>query len=169
MAFSPDPRIAEALARQPETQYDGDVWKHTLPKQPPEAANTRGARWNPPGVPAVYVALSRDTAIAEGQHLVRLQPVEVRGTRHIHRGHIVLRRVLDLRDPARLSPLGLSATDMRSNDQTACQRVGGTAEWLGIEGLIVPSARHDGANLVIFERRVAGDFAITFLGSEPVD
>jgi RES domain-containing protein len=120
-------------------------------------------------VPAVYVALSRATAIAEGRHLVELQPLPMKGIRHVHRARVKLGRVLDLRDSASLATLGLSEADIQSSDLTACQRVGGTAEWLGIEGLIVPSARDTGANLVIFERRTPDDFEVTVLDSEPVD
>ena len=169
MVFQPDPRIAETLARLPEGQYEGDVWKHTLPGQPPTTANTRGARWNPPEAPAVYVAMERGTALAEGQYLVALQPQPIRGIRHIHRGTVKLSRVLDLRDRATLQALGLSDAELRSYDHTACQRVGGTAEWLGIEALIVPSARFDGANLVIFERRSGADFELRVIESEALD
>lgn len=169
MVFQPDPRIAETLARLPEGQYEGDVWKHTLPGQAPAAANTRGARWNPPDTPTVYVAVEQATAIAEGQFLVGLQPQAMKGTRRIHRGTVKLSRVLDLRDKETVQALGLSDADLRSNDHAACRRVGGTAEWLGIEALIVPSARSDGANLVIFERRTGTEFDLQFIESEPVE
>ena len=38
-------------------------------------ANTRGARWNPPGLAAIYTSEERDTAIAEGQHAIDMQPL----------------------------------------------------------------------------------------------
>jgi RES domain-containing protein len=166
--FQPDPKLAEILARLDETGFDGQVWKHTLPSQAPTAANTRGARWNPAGVPALYLSLDRETALAEGTHLVRLQPEPIRGTRHIHEVGLSLRRVLDLRDRPVLISLGLSEADLRSKDHSACQKVGGTAEWLGVEAIIVPSARAGGANLVIFERKAGPDFTVRVLRTYPV-
>jgi len=166
--FDPDPRIVEILARLDETGFEGEVWKHTLPGQPPEAANTKGARWNPPDVPAIYVALERATATAEGDHLVSMQPRPIRGARTLHRGRVTLRRVLDLRDPIVLNGLGVGESELSSADQSACRQVGGAAEWLGFDGLIVPSARGPGANLVIFERRVVPDFELLIAESSPI-
>ena len=156
------------MAKLDDATYDGEVWKHTMPGQPPEAANTRGARWNPPGVSAIYVALSKGVALAEGQHLASLQPQPLRSGRRVHHGNVVLRRVLDLRDPAILAALSVTAAELETSDFTACQRVGGTAAWLGVEAVIVPSARAHGANLVIFEQQLPPDNEIEFLDSEPV-
>jgi RES domain-containing protein len=167
--FEPDPRLAEALARLEETGFQGRAWKHTLPNQSPTAANTKGARWNPAGVPVIYLSVERDTARAEGDYLGGAQPQPIRGTRHITEVEISLGRVLDLRDRTVLRALGLSEADLRSSDHSACQRVGGTAEWLGLEGLIVPSARAEGANVVVFERRTGPDFSLRVVGSEPLE
>lgn len=167
--FEPNPRLAEVLARLAETGFDGHAWKHTLPNQSPTAANTKGARWNPAGVPAVYLSIERDTALAEGAYLVGVQPQPITGMRHIHEVELSLRRVLDLRDPTVRRALGLSDADLRSSDQSACRTVGGTAEWLGVDALIVPSARTDGANLVVFERRTGPDFSLRVLKTDPVE
>lgn len=169
MDFEADPRVAEALARLPETKFEGSAWKHTLPTQPIAAANTRGARWNPPGVPAIYFALERETALAEGDYLVGLQPQPIRGRREIHEVGLRLDRVLDLRDRQQLHRLGASEAELRSSDHSTCRRIGGTAEWLGFDGIIVPSARTSGANLVVFERHAAADFDVRVLASEKLE
>jgi len=166
--FQPDPKIGAILAGVDGVSFSGRVWKHTMPGQPPNAANTLGARWNPRGVPARYYALTRETALAEGNHLAGLQPQPIRGTRHLHELSIRLERVLDLRDPAVLRRLGLSDAELRSNDHTACRLVGGTAESLGFDGMLVPSARGSGANLVVFERRISPSFEAVELAQEPV-
>ena len=110
MNFQPDPKVAEALARLAEVRYDGLAWKHTLPGQAVTAANRKGARRNPANVPAIYLALERDTALAEGRYLAGLQPQPIRGTRHLHEVTLTLERVLDLRDKATLQALGVSPT-----------------------------------------------------------
>lgn len=159
MDFQPDPRAAESLVRLEVAPFRGVVWKHTLPGQSPSAANTKGARWNPPGVPAIYVAVDKETALAEGRYLASAQPQPVRGERQVHEAEVDLAKVVDLRDRATLRDLGISDVELRSSDYEPCRKVGGTAEWLGFDGMIVPSARSEGANLVIFERR-APDFAL---------
>lgn len=166
--FQPDPRIAESLARLEEVPFGGTVWKHTLPSQSPSAPNTKGARWNPPGVPAIYLAIERDTALAEGAYLAGIQPQPIKGPRHLHEIDVTLTRILDLRERRVLQALGLSDADLRSSDHSACRSVGGTAEWLEVEALIVPSARTKGANLVVFERRTGPDFLPRVVLSEPV-
>ena len=40
----------------------------------PDRVNTAGARWNPPGVGAIYTVLHCGTALAEGQHAIDVQP-----------------------------------------------------------------------------------------------
>src|SRR4029077_3380124 len=113
--------------------------------------NRRGARWNPPGVPALYLATERDTALAEGRFLVSRQPQPIKRGRTLHHlGISGLADVLDLRDRRVLRRLGVGAAELAAPDFTACQRIGGTAEWLGHAGIVVPSARIRGFNLVIF-------------------
>jgi RES domain-containing protein len=155
MDFEPDPRIVEVLARLKETEFTEHVWKHTLPGQPVDAENTHGARWNPAGVPARYYALDRPTALAEGNYLASVQPQPIRGVRIVHELSLHLDRVVDLRERSLLRTTGVSDADLSSSDHGPCRAVGGAAEWLGLDGLIVPSARSSGANLVVFERRTS--------------
>jgi RES domain-containing protein len=170
VTFEPDPRFAEALARVRPMPFDGEAWKHTFAGQRPDAPNTRGARWNPPGVPAIYFALQRATAIAEGNHLVALQSPRIERGRAIHRIAVSgLSNVLDLQDGAVLRSLGVGSTELSANDFSPSQRVGGTAEWLGHDALLVPSARATGANLVIFERRTDIAFRLVPVALEPLE
>ena len=78
---------------------------------------------------------------------------------------ISLGRVVDLRDRQTRIRLRLSDADLRASDHQACRLVGGTAEWLGLDGLIVPSARAEGANLVVFPRRAGPGYAPSVLAS----
>lgn len=79
-----DPRLLDALESLPETNWQGPVWRHMFGDNPPERPNVAGARWNPPGVGAVYTAFERDTAIAEGQHAVDVQPLRPRVKRVLY-------------------------------------------------------------------------------------
>ncbi len=46
---------------------------------------------------------------------------------------------------------------VHDSDYSFCNRLGAEARERGIDGLVVPSARHDGANMPIFARRALSD------------
>jgi hypothetical protein len=49
-----------------------------------------------------------------------------------------------------LVPLGYGTKELVSDEWSLPAHVGGAANWLGLGGLLVPSARHAGANLVVY-------------------
>jgi RES domain-containing protein len=119
----------------------------------PDRENTRGARWNPPETPAIYSSLERRTAVAEGKHLASLHPIEPTVERKVYTIEVSLSRVIDLSDWNVLKDLGVERELFDTDDYTATQLIGGSAEWLGCDGIIVPSAREEGLNLVVFPRK----------------
>jgi RES domain-containing protein len=167
--FQPDRAVLEALAGLPSVPWAGTVWRHTFADNPPDKANGRGARWNPPGTDALYVSLDRDTAVAEADHQIAMQPVRPRAKRTIHQLGINLSNVLDLSDPNLLKRLGIDREALASLDFEACQKVGGAAARLGHDGILVPSARHSGTNLVVFVANQQADSDIRAVSSELID
>ena len=149
-------------------QWQGEVFRHMFGDYPPERENQRGARWNPAETPAIYSSLTREVALAEADFQISLQPVPPTATRTIHRIGVVLSSVIDLSDRTRLVELGISEEDLASLDHRACQRVGGAIAWLGNDGLLVPSARADGLNLVIFPNQQKADYEFRVLTSEVI-
>ena len=125
------------------------MWRHTFADYPADKTNLRGARWNPPGVEALYVSLSRETALAEAEYQLAIQPIRPTATRTIHLLQVSVYRMLDLTRPGLLARLGASPDDLAGDDFRACQSIGGTAAYLEADGILVPSARADGSNLVI--------------------
>jgi RES domain-containing protein len=95
-----------------------------------------------------------------------LQPVRPVARRTIYTIEVVLASVIDLSDPRRLVALGLSDSDLRALDHRACQQVGGAIAWMGNDGLLVPSARAKGINLVIFPNQQKGDYEFRTTGLE---
>ena len=94
--FQPEPRLLDALAALDAHEWSGEVWRHTFADYPPEKTNLRGARWNPAGVEALYASLSRDTALAEAEHQIAIQPLRPTARRRIHRLDIHVWRLIDL-------------------------------------------------------------------------
>jgi RES domain-containing protein len=68
-----DPALLDVLERFDAEAWQGRVYRHMLGSAPPELANERGARWNPPGTSAFYTSLAETTAKAEGDHVIAMQ------------------------------------------------------------------------------------------------
>lgn len=158
MVFDPD--LLDRLQAIEPGPYEGIVFRHMFGDHPPYRENTRGARWNPPDVSAIYLSIERQTALAEGDHMLAVQPVRPRSRRTIYSVRVTLRSVLDLRVTGQLEALGIGPEELAGDDHAACRKVGGAVAWLGYDGLLVPSARSNGSNLVIYpdQRSPAAEF-----------
>jgi RES domain-containing protein len=132
----------------------------------PMIPNLRGARWNALDVPALYAAIERETAIAEGDHLIAVQGLPLSTRRDLYTVAVELENVLDLRDDLILTSLGLPADARASDDHTACRLVGGAAEWLGHDAVLVPSARRAGTNLAIYVAKLNPRARLEVVSSE---
>lgn len=168
-SFEPDPNLLEALADLNPSTWSGRVWRHTFADNPPDKANGRGARWNPPGTDALYVSLDRETALAEAEHQIALQPIRPRAKRTLYQLDLELSNVLDLTNPEVLERLGVDRAALSHVDFTACQRVGGAAAFLRHDGILVPSGRHPGINLVVFISNQQSDAELHVRESEVID
>lgn len=98
-----------------------------------------------------------------------MQPVRPRAKRTLHRLKVSFSNILDLSSELTLKRLGISKAEIASLDFTACQQVGGAAAHLGHDGILVPSARHGGLNLVVFVANSTADSAIQATESELID
>ena len=68
-----DPALLDAIGRLGSERLESiTVWRHMFNDNPPELSNIRGARWNPPGVAAIYTSEQRETAIAEANGDIRI-------------------------------------------------------------------------------------------------
>jgi len=165
MVYEPD--FLDFLEQHTIGPFAGEVFRHMLAGYPPDRPNSSGARWNPRDVPAIYTSLARDTVLAEAEHRLRLEPLPTRASRALYRIDVALARVVRLKR-ADLRHLGLTDALLRSLEFSACQKVGGAVAWLGSDGLIVPSARHSGDNLVVFTANVTLGFRFEIVEREAI-
>ena len=162
------PEVLDRLqAVEPKT-WDGTAFRHMWAEYPPDRENTRGARWNPPDVPAIYVSLGRDGALAEAEHQIAMQPVRPRARRTVYELRVTLDAMLDLTDDGALEDLGIGHDELTAFDMLACQQVGGAASWLEADGILVPSARAEANNLVIFANNVSSDAVFEVISKEEI-
>ena len=163
-----DPELQDAIERLGSEALEAViVWRHMFNDNAPELSNIRGARWNPPGVAAIYTSEDRETALAEGQHAIDVQPLRPRARRFLYELRISARKVLRIR-LTDFPALGLDSADLTTTDFAACQRVGAHAAFLGYDAIIVPSARADGSNVVLFVNELAADAVFERLSREEI-
>lgn len=159
----------EALGSGP---FHGRAWRHVRPEYPPlsgEGARAVGGRWNPPGsFSTLYLGLDVGVVTAEFyRHLAR-QGLRAEDAlpRVMYQYEVRLSRIVDLRSPESWPDLGLTADRIRGPDQRPCQAVGDAAHYLGIEGLLAPSAAGVGEVLAIFLDRQAPESGLDVAESE---
>lgn len=164
-----DPDLLDAIEGLGTEQLDDvTAWRHMFNDNPPELSNTRGARWNPPGLAAIYTSQERDTAIAEGQHAIDSQPLRPRARRYVYELRVSAKKALRI-GWSDLQTLGLNPDDLDSPDLRACQRIAAHASFLEYDALIVPSARADGSNMVIFVNELPADATFERVGVEQIE
>ena len=168
-----DKEIRNRIAQLDVKLWKGQVYRHMFAGIPPDRENIRGARWNSPRVGAIYTSLRRETALAEANYRLSLESIPLRrdALRTIHRIEIALSRVVDLSEWAELSKFGISRATLDSLDKASfriCQDVGKAVYWHEHEGLLVPSLRGDGSNLVIFPNNQRHGWLFEVIHSEDV-
>jgi RES domain-containing protein len=160
-----DPDILNLLESLQIEQWRGTVFRHMFADFPPTRINENGARWNPPGVGAIYTSTDRATVIAEAEHRISLEPLRPRAKRTVYTLDVQLGVVVDLRDRQNLIKAGISAGMLIQLDFGPCQAIGAAVRFLGADGLLVPSARNEGTNLVIYPRE---DIELEVISSEVI-
>jgi RES domain-containing protein len=113
--------------------------------------------------------LERDGALAEIGYRLSLEPVWPSRLQHeIHELAAQSERALQFADIASLATLGVDVARFQSFDYTATQALAAAAHFLEFDGLLVPSARHSSANLVLFmDRGLSGSLEVK--STESVD
>lgn len=142
--------LLESLAKLPRSAWQGIVYRHMFGLNSPKRENRLGARWNPPDVPAIYCCLEQETAVSEGDFQISTQPFRPIAERRIHRVEVSLNGVVQLTDWQLLESLGIDRASYADIEPPRCKEIGGALQYLGHDGILVPSARHKGLNLVIY-------------------
>jgi RES domain-containing protein len=144
--------MLDTLQSAAMSAWQGIVYRHMFGSHPPARVNTEGARWNAPGLAAIYTSCERETALAEAEYYISLQPLRPRAKRTLFTIRVSLHKVIDLTARDLLSRLGVTEDVLSGINQGPCRTIGAAVSWLGYDGMLVPSARrHAGTNLVIFQ------------------
>jgi RES domain-containing protein len=69
------PEMLDILQSAAVSACEGTVYRHMFGSHSVARVNTEGARWNAPGLAAIYASRERETALAEADYYISLQPL----------------------------------------------------------------------------------------------
>jgi len=135
------------------------IWRVVRDQRDPCQCSKPGGRWDDETVEVLYTALERNGALAEIHfHLRRGQPViPTKTVFRLYELQLKLENVLDLSDHNLLSDLGVDMTKFgqmtfvnKDHEYVRTQEIGEAANFLDFNGIVVPNARWDCNNVVLF-------------------
>lgn len=149
--------LIDALESLPATEFEGRVWRVVRGDRDPLRTSSPGGRWDDGTFDVLYTSIESDGALAEMHfHLMRGQPVfPSKMEFRLFELQVTLRRALRLANVPDLENLGIKSYGSleyarKQEEYPRTQEVGEATRFLGFDGLIVPSARSDCLNVVIF-------------------
>lgn len=167
-----DRDLIDALEALPVRPFEGTVWRVVGGGRDPTVFGAGGNRWDDGSFEVLYTSIEREGALAEMRfHVSRGQPVIPSKLRYgLHELEVRVPGVVDLTDWSLLGRFGVEQASYgrlpfleRESEYTACQRIAEALHFLGSDepndpsGLLVPNARRQGTNLVIFGDYVSPD------------
>jgi RES domain-containing protein len=109
------PEMLDALQAAVLPAWTGTVYRHMFGSHPPDRSNTAGARWNGPTLGAIYTSCERETALAEAEYYISLQPLRPKAIRMLYTIEVSLGSVIDLTATGLLSQFGITCFGAMTN------------------------------------------------------
>jgi RES domain-containing protein len=165
-----DSRLIDAIEAFEPVAFSGTVWRIVRSGRDPLQCSRSGGRWDDGTFDVLYTSRERAGAIAEMRfHLLRGQPLmPSRIGFRLFEIELNLARALVVPDLAALSAFGLDIArygqlswQEKQAEYPRSQDIAEAAHFLDHDGLVVPSARHPGNNVVVFCEQIrAGSMVV---------
>ena len=154
--LEPDPDLLRRLEACVQQAFEGTVHRVVWADASPLRGSSRArGRWNcsKGGFEVLNTSMAGDGAAAEFEAFWSL--FEQRPDRAARNWtlRVKLDRVVEL-DFEQLELLGVRQAGYQGRDYTRTQEISDALSHLGCDGLIVPSARHEGKNLVVYTQNL---------------
>nr|WP_306265661.1 RES family NAD+ phosphorylase [Pararhizobium sp. IMCC3301] len=159
-----DSAVIDAIEGVEPLAFHGTVWRVTRAGRNPTQCSRSGGRWDDGTFDVLYTSAARRGAISELKfHIMRGQPVFPSLVSYrLFEIEIAMDRALKLLDLEALAKVGLDTSRYgqlsyhdRQVEYPRSQDIGEVAHFLEYDGLVVPSARHDCLNVIVFCDRVS--------------
>lgn len=154
-----DNRLLDAVEALPQAPWQGTAWRVVHQGRDPMQCSAVGGRWDDRSFEVLYTSTHRDGALAEIYfHLSRGQPVIPSQVRYsVHELSISLEACVRIVSNDVLAGLGLKTGTFgqlsyseRQLEYPRTQEIAEAAFFHGRDGLLVPGARSEHLNLVVF-------------------
>jgi len=154
-----DSKLLDALEEVGSEPFEGAVWRVVREGKDPCLCGSSGGRWDDGSFDVLYTAAEYDGAISEMHfHLSRGQPVMPSKIRYqVFELSLSLARLLRLPTLDRLGELGVNVSaygqlsyEDRVSEYPRTQDIAETAHFLDYDGILVPNARWNCSNVVVF-------------------
>ena len=154
-----DLALIDAIEAIAPTPFSGTVWRVVREGRDPLEGRASGGRWDDGTFDVLYTSLEREGALAEMYfHLRRGQPIFPSRVRYeLHELNLSLDKALKLLDLAALGSLGVTpeafgrlSYEERVAEYPRTQDIAEVAHFLEFDGLLVPSARRECLNAIVF-------------------
>jgi len=164
-----EPELLDYLAALPRNEFSGSVFRATRLGLDPLAPSTAGGRWMlQDGTAVLYTSEQKEGALAElCFHLSMITPLPSKPVM-IHEVRVQLKNAIRL-TKANLEELGVEGVNFLEINYQRTQLVGDAISFLGADGLLVPSARWNCWNVVIFCDNHSMNLPLELLRSEEIE
>lgn len=166
---APDPALLARLERCAKSPFEGIVHRVVWSGANPVQGSTSGrGRWNSPEgrFEVLNTSLEGDGARAEFEAFWALFEQRPDRPASIWRLKVRLKRVVQL-EFGDLERLGVTRSDYARRNYARTGAISHVVGCLGCDGLVVPSARYDGRNLVVYLQNLDEDSGVDQVGSSP--
>ena len=149
--------------------FSGATWRTTWKGRDPLLGGKGGGRWSPNNsFEALYTSLDKNVSLAELYYHLSRAPVFSSRVVVISELHVDSVEVLNLTEDT-LKRLGVEDATANSVDYTLTQAIGAAANFLEYQGVLVPSARRKGVNLMLFPERLDLNTSIVVNNEEDIN
>lgn len=169
-----DQSLVDRLSAHAVERFEGEVFRATGVSADPLAFSVNGGRWAPAAqdgadVPVLYTSMERSGALAEVvSYLTQLTPLPKSRPLKLARLGASTSKTLRLAR-IELQAFGVDLTRYGERDYEQTQRIGAAIAFLGLDGLIAPSARWRCDNLMIFQANHLPAEKLEIIGEETVN
>ena len=164
-----DRALLDALESLPTQVFSGEIWRATWSNRGPLIGSSDGGRWDPPNsFEVLYASTELDGSLAEAYYHLSQAPVFSTSEVLLHRLYIDVKKVLHL-DEKLLQTLGIEDPKANRINYSQSQAISSAARFLEYQGILVPSARWDCMNLVLYLDQLDINASITIKEHEPIN
>ena len=146
-----DHRLLDALGSLEAEAFEGVAWRAVRDGRDPLQGSSVRGRWSPGHFDVLYTSLEPDGALAEVYFHLSRQPVFPSQLRYwLYELNVKTKETLRLANTESLIGLGVEEARYRELLYSRTQAISDAAQFMGFDGLIVPNARWNCLNLVLF-------------------